>query len=168
MKYSIIFFFCLWVNWLGAQTNIPCPCCGEKYRQFDFWVGDWETIVNERLAGTNHIIFMQDSCVIQENWKSVTSSFTGTSYNYYDPQDDQWHQTWVDNQGQSLRLSGKLEGDEMILKSEAMKNQNGETVYHRITWTPNSDGTVRQHWQSHKEDSDDWQTLFDGTYKRKS
>lgn len=143
-------------------------CCGENYRQFDFWVGNWETVVNERLAGTNHIVFIQDSCVIQENWKSATSPYTGTSYNYYDPQDDQWHQTWVDNQGQSLRLAGKLKGDQMILQSEAMKNQIGETIYHRITWTPNSDGTVRQHWQSQRADSNDWQTVFDGIYKRKS
>ena len=147
--------------------NTPCPCCGENYRQFDFWVGDWETTANGQLAGTNHIIILQDSCLIQENWKSTQGNYTGTSYNFYDPQDNQWHQTWVDNQGQSLRLSGNLEEGKMILKSGAMKNQNGETVHHKITWTPDADGTVRQLWESQKEGSESWQVLFDSIYKKK-
>ena len=152
---------------LSAQSNGSCPCCAAEYRQFDFWVGDWEASTNDKPAGTNHIIILQDSCVIQENWESATSAYSGTSYNYYDPQDEQWHQTWVDNQGQSLRLTGQLEKNEMILKSGPMKNRKGETVFHRITWTPLADGTVRQHWQSQKEGSVEWQTLFDGNYKRK-
>ena len=164
---NILLFILFIAHWTAeSQVSTSCPCSAEKYRQFDFWVGDWEATTNGKLAGTNHIIILQDSCVIQENWKSSQGNFTGTSYNYYDPQDDQWHQTWIDNQGQSLRLSGTLIVDEMVLKSTAMKDRNGDTIYHRITWTPNPDGTVRQHWQRSKDGISDWQTLFDGLYKK--
>jgi hypothetical protein len=158
-------FFCL--GTMIAQTKAPCPCCTPEYRQFDFWLGDWETTADGKVAGQNHIVIIQDSCVIQENWTGTDGQYTGTSYNYYDPQDQQWHQTWIDNQGQSLRLAGELVGKNMVLKSGPMKNRDGETVYHQITWTPNQDGSVRQHWQVAKVHSDDWKTLFDGLYQKK-
>lgn len=167
MKYLFLLIAIFIQGTLIAQTKDPCPCCSAEYRQFDFWLGDWETTADEKVAGQNHILIMQDSCVIQENWTGADGQYSGTSYNYYDPQDQRWHQTWIDNQGQSLRLSVGLEGKDMVLKSGLMKTRDGEAVYHRITWTPNEDGSVRQHWQVTKEHSDDWKTLFDGLYKKK-
>ncbi len=32
-----------------------------------------------------------------------------------------------------------------------------------ITWTPNADGSVRQHWET-SEDGKTWKTAFDGLY----
>jgi hypothetical protein len=159
----IILFFYLTSR---AQSNDPCPCCAATYRQFDFWIGDWETLVEGKKAGKNRIIVLQDSCLIQENWTGAGGNYTGTSYNYYDPQDKSWHQTWIDSQGKSLRLTGNLLGQNMVLMSGPMTTANGDTVLHRITWTPNPDGTVRQHWQSNKSGGDDWQTLFDGLYRK--
>lgn len=34
----------------------------------------------------------------------------------------------------------------MVLKGVG-KNINGEQIPHKISWTSNSDGAVRQHWQ---------------------
>lgn len=166
MKCWIFIFYLFSLNLVYPQSGSPCPCCEEKYRQFDFWVGDWETTANGQIAGTNHIIILQDSCVIQENWESSRGNYTGTSYNYYDPQDDRWHQTWIDNQGQSLRLSGKLVDGQMVLESGEMKDQKGNEIWHKITWTPNPDGTVRQLWESKRDGT--VQILFDGIYKRKN
>lgn len=150
---------------LYSQTDKPCPCCSEKYRQFDFWIGDWiTTTTNGDTAGFNRVVVLEDQCILQENWSSATSPYTGSSYNYYDPQDDQWHQTWVDNQGQSLRLSGNRIDNNMVLKSKAMKDQQGNPVFHRITWTANADGTVRQHWESSQDGESNWITAFDGLY----
>ena len=42
---------------------------------------------------------------------------------------------------------------------------DGSQVIHRITWTPNEDGSVRQHWQT-RRDGDAWNTAFDGLYVR--
>jgi hypothetical protein len=35
-----------------------------------------------------------------------------------------------------------------------------------MSYTVNADGTIRQLWQQ-SPDGKDWQTLFDGTYRRK-
>ncbi len=165
IRFTLIVVVLCWTITAYSQSS---PCSAEPYRQFDFWVGNWETTAGDKIAGTNQIIVLQDGCVIQENWTSAAGKYTGTSYNFYDPQDEQWHQTWIDNQGQSLRLSGGLNGKDMVLRSGEMKNAKKESVFHRITWTPNDDGSVRQHWESSADGKNDWTTLFDGLYKKKN
>lgn len=152
---------------LFGQNLNTCSCCTSLHRQFDFWLGDWETLANGKIAGINRIVTLQDGCVIQENWTSSGGKYTGTSYNFYDSQEERWHQVWIDNQGQILKLTGGIEGKSMVLMSTPVNNQAGEKVIHRITWTPNTNGTVRQHWESQKVASGDWQTLFDGLYRKK-
>ncbi|MGZ7008140.1 MAG: hypothetical protein ACXVLX_21290, partial [Ilumatobacteraceae bacterium] len=36
----------------------------------------------------------------------------------------------------------------------------------RITWTPDPDGSVRQHWQQSVDGGATWATVFDGAYRR--
>ena len=74
----------------------PCNCCSDQFRQFDFWIGEWNVYDStEALLGTNIIDVIQDSCVLRENWNSARSAYTGTSYNFYDPVMGQWTQTRV-------------------------------------------------------------------------
>jgi hypothetical protein len=145
----------------------PCPCCTENYRQFDFWLGDWKTYDPKGdLAGTNHIVLLHDQCVLQENWVSEGGGYTGTSYNFYDDASDQWTQIWVDNQGGSLQLTGGMEGGSMVLKSDPSPQSEGGSMLNQISWTPNEDGTVRQHWELSRDYGATWTTLFDGLYKK--
>ncbi|MBC2845573.1 hypothetical protein [Winogradskyella flava] len=39
-------------------------------------------------------------------------------------------------------------------------------LFHRVTWTPNKDGTVRQLWET-ITDGTDITIAFDGLYRRK-
>ncbi len=155
---------------IQAQTTkpeTPCACCTEAHRQFDFWLGDWEAYVGDKLGGTNKIVMLQDSCIIQENWVSASGVYTGTSYNYYNTQSKTWHQTWVDNQGGSLELSGSFKAGRMVLQSKELTNAQGQLAINRISWTPNADGTVRQHWEVSTDKGRLWTTVFDGLYKQK-
>ena len=153
---------------LSAQNNKPCPCCSEDFRQFDFWLGDWEAFTPDgKLAGTNHIIVLMDSCIVQENWVSARGKYRGTSYNFFNSATKNWHQTWIDNQGGNLLLDGKFQDGKMILTSKEVKGPNGNSIFNRITWTPHPDGTVRQLWESSADGKKNWTIAFDGTYKKK-
>ena len=44
---------------------------------------------------------------------------------------------------------------------------DGQRRIERITWTPNADGTVRQHWEQSTDGGKTWTTAFDGLYRRK-
>jgi hypothetical protein len=53
----------------------------------------------------------------------------------------------------------------MVLEGETSK-AGGKPVRHRITFTPNPDGAVRQLWET-SDEKGQWSTVFDGLYSRK-
>ncbi|MGM5469839.1 hypothetical protein ACS386_06145 [Flavobacteriaceae bacterium LMO-SS05] len=165
MKNRILLAVLIMTSTLYAQTN-TCNCCTENHSEFDFWVGSW-TVTNPdgTLAGTNTIDKIQDHCILRENWTSAQGNFTGTSSNFYNSKTKQWEQIWLDNQGGSLHLKGNRKGNQMILQSDEAKNSKGEPYFHRITWTLNDDGSVRQYWET-ITNSKDVVVAFDGLYKK--
>lgn len=153
----------------GAQAHAApaaSPCEAPSYREFDFWVGDWEVMSNGQAAGTNSIHPIHGGCALQENWQGAgAGGISGSSYNMYDRASGQWHQTWVDASGTLLLLDGGLSEGAMVL-SGLRPTQDGGTALHRVTWTPNPDGTVRQLWEATTDEGASWTTLFDGLYTR--
>jgi hypothetical protein len=161
MRYRIP---CALVALLAAAQAVAAPCDAPEFRQFDFWVGDWSVHRPDgQQVGTNSITREYAGCVVHERY-STPRAYAGESLNTYDAQRRTWHQTWVDNGGTLLLLEGKLVGGAMVLEGAGIVE--GKPVKHRITWTPNADGTVRQFWQTAGADGA-WQTTFDGTYRRK-
>lgn len=69
----ILLFVCLTHQATNAQ-NLPLanPCINDVvYRQFDFWIGDWEAFnLKGKKAGDSKISLILDSCVILEEWSS--------------------------------------------------------------------------------------------------
>jgi hypothetical protein len=149
---------------LSQQPPATTPCVSENHRAFDFWVGEWRvTTPDGKHAGDNTLQKIQNGCVIRENWRSATSPYTGTSFNFYNQQTQSWEQLWLDNQGSSLHMTGKRVDDQMIMQTAAQENAAGDTVVNKITWTKNADGTVRQLWLIITAGKPD-QTAFDGLY----
>ena len=139
-------------------------CSDPAYRQFDFWLGKWEVFRPDgKVAGTNRIEKEYSGCVLHERY-ATPGRYSGESLNTYDPARKVWHQTWVDNSGMLLLLEGRLTGKSMILEGKTADTAGKETK-HRITWTPNADGTVRQFWES-TDAKGAWIVAFDGVYKR--
>ena len=136
-------------------------CTAPEYRQFDFWLGRWNVTSNEVPAGSNEVRAIHGGCALQENWEGVgEGGITGTSLNLYDRATGRWHQTWVDSGGTLLQLDGGLADGAMVLEGE----QPG--IRHRIRWTPEPDGRVRQVWEASNDGGNTWSQLFDGLYER--
>jgi hypothetical protein len=166
MRYVIFFLLVLTTSQLTAQ-NTPCACCTEDHAAFDFWIGEWEvTLPNGAKAGENIIEKVQGGCVLRESWKAAGGNFTGTSYNYYNSGTGLWEQLWLDTSGTILKISGNRKGNQMILQTEPVINEDSSSTIQRITWTLAEDGTVRQQWELLR-DGKAVQVLFDGLYTRK-
>ena len=149
----------------AAPTQAQTACSDPVYRQFDFWLGEWEVFKPDgTLAGTNRIEQEYGGCVLHERY-ATPKGYSGESLNTYDASRKVWHQTWVDSTGLLLLLDGQLIDGRMVLE-RASQGQSGATTKHRITWTPNPDGSVRQFWES-TDVSGKWTVAFDGLYKRK-
>jgi hypothetical protein len=152
---------------LRAQTPVqPASCSSSHYRQFDFWIGDWEVRTPDgNLAGTNRIEKIEGGCVLQESWEGARGD-TGRSFNIYDLTTGQWHQTWVSSDGMLLMLDGGIESGKMVLSGTRV-GQGGATVHHRITWEPLAADTVRQLWEQSTDDGENWSVVFDGRYLKR-
>src|SRR5687767_7290411 len=93
-----------------SQTS-PKPCSASEALQFDFWLGDWDATWGDTLHGTNHVEKILGSCAIQENFTDPRLNFIGKSWSVYNANTKQWQQTWVDNQGAYIALTGGMVGD---------------------------------------------------------
>lgn len=143
----------------------PAPCIAPDYRGFDFWIGDWSVYAtNGKLAGTSRITREYGGCVIHEHY-DTGRGYSGESLNIYDAPRNSWHQSWVDSSGLLLLLEGSVRDGKMVLEGQTV-GADGATTRHRITWTPNPDGSVRQFWESTNANGA-WTVAFDGKYLRK-
>ena len=147
-----------------AQSPAP-PCAAAEHRTFDFWVGEWNVRgANGKLAGTNSIKREIGGCVLHERY-DTGRGYSGESLNIYDAGRKTWHQTWVDTSGTLLVLEGGIHDGNMVLEGQVV-GADAQITKHRITWTPNGDGSVRQLWES-TDATGQWTTAFDGQYTRK-
>lgn len=144
----------------------PPPCSSAKYHEFDFWIGEWSVTSNGQPAGTNSIRPVMNGCALEENWQGAgAGGVSGSSFNMYDQATDQWHQTWIDSSGELLQLDGGLAGASMVLQGQRPTADGNGMTTHRITWTPNADGSVRQLWDASRN-GETWTVLFDGLYEK--
>lgn len=157
----------LWAALLCLAAASPvaaAPCDATAFREFDFWLGEWQVHTPDgKLAGTNRIEREYGGCVIHERY-TTGRGYSGESLNSFDAPRKVWHQSWVDDSGTLLLLEGGLVAGKMVLEGQTT-GADGQVTKHRITWTPNSDGSVRQHWES-TDAQGAWTTAFDGLYTK--
>lgn len=149
----------------SSAQNAQPPCSAAEYRAFDFWLGEWNVHgADGKMVGTNSIQREIGGCVLHERYETARG-YRGESFNIYDAPRKVWHQTWVDSSGLLLLLEGGIRDGKMVLQGETI-GSDGKTTRHRITWTPNPDGSVRQFWES-TTPTGEWAVAFDGKYTRK-
>jgi len=163
------------VSDLPAQSTPPtspqAPNCGEPARrQFDFWVGNWDVTGPQgmQVIGRSRVESRLGDCIIHEHWFGKGGTI-GESFNIYNADTRQWEQFWVDNGGNRLHLAGGIDRlGRMVLEGRHDKPDaaTGIVGRERIAWTPNADGTVRQLWESSKDDGKTWVVSFDGLYRK--
>lgn len=165
MKHQLPLLLALLMSgWVHAAAQ-PAPPPGEA-RQFDFWIGEWEvTAPNGQAAGRSRIEKIAGGWGLLENWTGAGGG-EGKSLNTWIPGRKQWQQFWV-GAGGALELAGGLNAQgEMVLGGQHKDGQD-RLVSERITWSPNADGSVRQHWEQSADGGKTWQTVFDGLYRRR-
>ena len=101
----------------SEKPSKPAPCATPEYRQFDFWLGDWDAFdfdnPTTKVARTR-VDLILDGCVLLENYEGA-DGHKGQSFSVYDSSRKVWHQSWVTNRGEVLVIEGKFEAGEMVL-----------------------------------------------------
>ena len=151
----------------GQSTALPCET-DERFREFDFWVGEWDVRDGEgTLQGENSITRQENGCVLVERWHGAQGS-TGMSINYLDRISNEWVQIWHAASGYQIDIRGGLTGDGMLLSGTIHYIGTGQTAPFRGLWTPLPDGRVRQYFEQSNDDGATWEPWFEGFYSRQS
>lgn len=154
----------------STQASASGPCASAPYRDFDFWLGNWDvTDAKGQPAGTNVITAEEYGCLLVERWTSANGT-TGQSYNFYDPGTGKWRQLWVSG-GNIIDYAGGLDAAGVMrlegqITYRAAPASAGPIPF-RGSWTPNPDGTVTQAFHQYNAETKKWDEWFVGTYRRK-
>ncbi|MBL7733642.1 MAG: hypothetical protein JNM88_20900 [Chitinophagaceae bacterium] len=149
------------------------PCSRPEFRQFDFWIGEWEAYgIKGQKAGDSKISVILDSCVILEEWTSAGTQqgliYSGKSFNSYNAATKQWQQTWTDNTGNTTEfLRGEGGNGKIVYYADKVAGQGGKTFMRRLTFTKLSDDKVRQFGERSDDGGSTWTTEYDLEYRRK-
>ena len=170
MRHTLLILLSLGLNaaaFASTPPPLPRPCFADEYRQFDFWLGDWEVdggLDGKTPIGKSTITRIANGCALHENWRSLKGG-DGQSLNVFEQSAGRWTQFWIGADGIVLRLTGGLENGAMVLSGDLPMPGN-KVQLQRITWTPLPDGRVSQRWQTSNDGGASWQTSFLGFYRR--
>lgn len=130
---------------------------------FDFWLGDWELSWKDPSGGTgkgtNKIVTILDGKVIQEHFVATEGQYKGmkgTSISVFNPNQKSWHQTWQDNQGGNIVLTGREEDGKKYFETKMNNEKQSRMVFYDFTeegftwdWESTQDGgkTWNLNWQ---------------------
>ncbi len=99
-----VFGLCLAAALLAAvpaarAASFGCPA--PEYRQFDFWLGDWDTFEvgdTKTPIARARVDLIAGGCAVHELYEQ-TDGLIGDSILSFDPVRKVWQQTWVNNGG---------------------------------------------------------------------
>jgi hypothetical protein len=148
----------------SATPQSPCPAKVE-YRQFDFWLGEWDVTDNGQKIATSSIQNILGGCVVFENY-SQADGYTGKSFNFYDAGLGQWRQTWVDAFGNVSEFAGEFREGAMRYEGESHRS-NGLKVLRKMILTKLDADHVRQYSERSLDGGKTWTVAYDYLYTRR-
>ena len=146
---------------LAADTPAkPAYCSSPEYRQFDFWIGDWDAYdmdEPDKVQARAHVESTLNGCVLFEDYQQI-DGLHGQSFNLYDASRKLWHESWVTNGGSMMSIEGTFDAGAMEMSGTVHKD--GKDILIRDRWTI-SNGIVRETAVRSTDGGKTWTTLFD-------
>lgn len=168
-----IFFILTVLVFTQSLLSQKLPCSRPEFRQFDFWIGEWDVMgKNGNKAGDSKISLILDSCIILEEWTSAGVQqglrYAGKSFNTWNAARKEWQQTWVDNAGNTTAFThGKFEDKKIIFNTDPFPVSKDTIAIRRLTFYDLGKDKVRQHGEITKDKGATWVTEYDLEYRRK-
>jgi hypothetical protein len=125
-------------------ARLTPKCNAPESRDFDFWVGNWDLRVRQRIGvegeefregrAVASVRPILDGCVILEEFDGdkLPRPVVGMSVSTFDPKKGKWQQTWVDNSANNMVFQGGYVDGRMEMIHET--RDGTETLLWRITF----------------------------------
>ena len=137
-------------------------CAAPEYRQFDFWVGNWDVFERANAArrvARARVSRILDDCVLLEEYESA-DGHRGKSFSLYDHATKSWRQTWVTNRGEVLDIQGGIDAGGAMVLSGFDRDPAGAPRQVRGRWERERGGAVREIAERREADAP-WTPWFD-------
>jgi hypothetical protein len=147
-----------------ARTPVP-PCSGPEFRQFDFWVGDWDAydVADPgKVVGRGQVTPILGGCVLRETYRQ-NDGLVGESYSLWDASRRLWHQSWVTNRGGLLLLDGLFGDKRMVLIARESKPHGTSSLLRGIWWAEGRN--VREKADRSTDGGKTWTPVFDMVFR---
>jgi hypothetical protein len=159
---------------LLVATNVASAAPGTKcndpeFRQFDFWVGDWDSFdiddgkESAQSIARNHVDSILNGCVVHEDYVQF-NGLHGESFTIFDRARNVWHQSWVTNGGVLWLLEGTRKGSRITLEGDTLTFA-GRKQRVRIFWEPQG-ADVRETATASEDDGKTFTPLFDVVFRK--
>jgi hypothetical protein len=149
----------------SAATGPSAPCAGPEFRQFDFWLGDWDTYEvadTSKVVARNRVTSILGGCVLREAYEQ-NDGLVGESYSLWDEARGVWHQSWVTNRGTLLLLDGRLDHGRMVLTGSEKATDGTASLLRGIWWVEGRD--VRERAERSTDGGKTWVPVFDIVFR---
>lgn len=158
-----VFIFLTWKPGpLSASfsVNEQPSCDATEYKEFDFWVGDWDAFEAGSTAPAARVQVdrLLDGCVLREQYAGA-DGHKGQSLSIYDRSRKVWHQSWFTNRGELLVIEGTLQSGVMVLTG-ADRLADGKERRVRGIWKPEANG-IRETAVTSTDGGKTWTPWFD-------
>ena len=168
MKQFLFFTLILFImSDVQAQTTPPKPGTAIECSQFDFWLGSWNLTYNDTVHATNHITKEMNGCVLHEHFDDPKNSYKGESWSVYSAAKKVWQQTWVDDQGAYIALTGEFKDGRMTLFTEPALTPAGLKMQYRMLYYNITPDSFDWDWASTTDDGKTWKLNWHIHYDRK-
>lgn len=161
-------------SFITRATTNAMPCLADKqFREFDFWIGEWDVYPNGAnvIVGHSKIEMASGGCMILENWtaKGVVPN-EGKSMNYVNPSTGKWEQLWIGSGGINQNnpqkfVNGVYSDNAMRFEFEQLTPQGSKQIGRFIFFNEGPD-QVRQFNEVSSDGGKTWSTVYDLVYKR--
>lgn len=149
-------------------TQSSSDCTSPEYRQFDFWIGDWDTFESDAPEGPSvaraRVRSIAGGCAIHELYEQ-NDGLIGDSILSYDQVRKKWQQTWVTNRGSLMVIAGNLADGVIVLEGD-VHTGDGRTVLQRIAWERKGDD-VREWAMQSRDGGKSWTPAFDVVFRKR-
>ena len=150
-----------WAEILAAVQKNQHPCrSAAEFRQFDYWIGEWDVERGGQKIAYSSIQLILDECVVFENY-TAARGYSGKSFSMWNRTKKRWEQQYADTSGNWNLWTGNVENGVMTMLSQSP----GATQ--RMTYTKEGPDRVRQRIEVSTDEGKTWTTGYDGLYVRR-
>lgn len=136
--FSLIIAYFFLIDSVAFAQSSPFKIHKET-KEFDIWIGEWEAQWTKQDGsegiGSNRIEYILGGGVVSENFDGNPGmNLTGKSWSIYNPGKKQWQQTWVDNNGGYIVLTGEFKDGKTVLITPFTTNAEGQKSANRMVF----------------------------------